>query len=690
METSGLEPPKPIRPLTDEPVCAFDSDCVIYGYKGTEAERYADELGLTFVPADEVKTDQEGNKYYEAADGNLLYWVYPDHAVVRSNYEVTAGGARILKASGDVIIPSKINGVPVTGVFGFSGAPELTSVTLPDMVTTIAANAFYGCTSLKTINIPESVTFIGEEAFIETPWLENQRKESPLVIVNDILIDGQKCEGNVVIPNNVTNIADHAFMNCENIKSVSIPDSVSYIGREAFLGTAWLVSITDENGLAIANGFLLDGKKSKGDVVIPNTVKVITGHAFSEPVLSELTSVTIPKSVKTIEGYAFYNCPKLTSITILDPDCEIKGISAFDRAADYDSEVTAFDGTVYGYDGSTAQAYAKKHGYKFKSLGEAPNEENMVIPAEKDGKAVESVSIKDNPDVKTVTIPETVKSIKVENCPNITSFVVDGNNPYLCSIDGVVYNKNITVLLCYPANKPETSFETPVSVTEIASFAFDRSHNLEHLSLPGVVKIDERALANADISSVSFSENLTDIGNMGFAYNKALTRVVLPSSLKRAIYPFNECTSLSEIVILHKGINEEPWAATIDPELDSYSTLLGGCKNVTVYIPDEDYGFYKKEYEGGFWDTSCVLLKLSEYDGITTPGDANCDGNVNIADAVLVMQVATNPDKYAQGKSEYSITPQGEINADVDGKPGLSNSDAILIQKFKLGLIKEF
>jgi hypothetical protein len=68
-------------------------------------------------------------------------------------------------------------------------------------------------------------------------------------------------------------------------------------------------------------------------------------------------------------------------------------------------------------------------------------------------------------------------------------------------------------------------------------------------------------------------------------------------------------------------------------------------------------------------------------------GDANLDGTVNIADAVLVMQVATNPDKYAQGKSVVSIKLQGEINADVDNKKGLSNSDALLIQKFKLGLI---
>ena len=74
----------------------------------------------------------------------------------------------------------------------------------------------------------------------------------------------------------------------------------------------------------------------------------------------------------------------------------------------------------------------------------------------------------------------------------------------------------------------------------------------------------------------------------------------------------------------------------------------------------------------------------------TLLGDANCDKQVNIADAVLVMQVATNPDKYAQGKSSVSITAVGEANGDVDGKKGLSNSDALLIQKFKLGLIKSF
>jgi len=74
----------------------------------------------------------------------------------------------------------------------------------------------------------------------------------------------------------------------------------------------------------------------------------------------------------------------------------------------------------------------------------------------------------------------------------------------------------------------------------------------------------------------------------------------------------------------------------------------------------------------------------------TKLGDANCDNLVNIADAVLVMQVSTNPDKYDVGKTSNSISAIGKANGDVDFNGYLSNNDALLIQKFKLGLIQSF
>lgn len=425
--------------------------CIVAGVMPA-IPQYAPESVITANSADEVKTDLEGNKYYEVVDGDLLYWVYSDYALVRSNYEGSAVGEYSIKASGDIVIPSEFRGVPVTGVFGFGGAQELTSITLPDTITKIADNAFLDCTSLETINVPKSVNRVGYDAFVGTAWLENKLKESPLVILNGVLVDGHKCEGEVVIPDNVTRIADRAFMDCQSIESVSIPDSVEYIGRQAFYNTGWLNKLSAENELVIVNGFLLNGNNCGEKLVIPDTVKSINGQSFAG--VDTLQSVTIPKSVKHIGLAAFYMCPELESVTILSPDCEIESYIAFSNGRREESGDVYFDGTIYGYDGSTAQAYAEKYGYKFESLGEAPSEELTTDP--------------------------------------------DGN----------------------------------------------------------------------------------------------------------------------------------------------------------------------------------------------TRGDANLDGNVNIADAVLVMQVATNPDKYAQGKSEFSITAQGEINADVDGKAGLTNEDALLIQKFKLGLIK--
>ena len=71
----------------------------------------------------------------------------------------------------------------------------------------------------------------------------------------------------------------------------------------------------------------------------------------------------------------------------------------------------------------------------------------------------------------------------------------------------------------------------------------------------------------------------------------------------------------------------------------------------------------------------------------TTPGDSNCDGAVNLADAVLIMQYSANPDFYGLGK-ENGISEQGAENADVVGDgDGITNLDALQIQKYKLGII---
>ena len=144
----------------------------------------------------------------------------------------------------------------------------VSTLDIPDGVTTIPNYAFRNCSSLTSINIPEGVTSIGAMAF-----------------------DG--CSGltSVTIPNSVTSIGIYAFRNCSGLTSVIIPNSVTSIGYDAFFGCSGLTS-----------------------VIIPNSVTSIGEEAFEG--CSGLTSVTIPSSVTSIGSYAFYGCSGLTSVTI--------------------------------------------------------------------------------------------------------------------------------------------------------------------------------------------------------------------------------------------------------------------------------------------------------------------------------------------------------------------------------------
>ncbi|MDE7093452.1 MAG: leucine-rich repeat protein, partial [Oscillospiraceae bacterium] len=157
----------------------------------------------------------------------------------------------------------------------------------------------------------------------------------------------------VTIPDSVVTIGEYAFYDCDSLISVTIPDSVVTIGEYAFYDCDSLIS-----------------------VIIPDSVTTIEKRTFSR--CDSLTAVTIPDSVTSIEDWAFYDCTALESITIENPECEI-----------YDYETTISDTTkIYGYDNSTAQAYAEKYERNFVSLGTAPEKPTTEIltgDANKDG-----------------------------------------------------------------------------------------------------------------------------------------------------------------------------------------------------------------------------------------------------------------------------------------------------------------
>ena len=248
-------------------------------------------------------------------------------------YEIEDGKVTITDCdtslSGDIVLPSKIEGKPVTSIGGkafykcssltsvtipnsvtsigyeaFSGCSGLTSITIPDGVTSIGNYAFYGCSSLTSITIPNSVTSIGYEAFDNCDKLNQINVDTANTVYsseNGVLFNKEKTElirypaGKTdtayAIPDSVTSIGGWAFDGCKGLTSITIPDGVTSIGYHAFSGCSSLTSVT-----------------------VPNSVTSIGRFAFW--CCSSLTSITIPESVTSIGSYAFLDCKKLTQINV--------------------------------------------------------------------------------------------------------------------------------------------------------------------------------------------------------------------------------------------------------------------------------------------------------------------------------------------------------------------------------------
>lgn len=192
-------------------------------------------------------------------------------------------------------------GVTHIGAFAFCDC-GVSSITLPETVTSIGKSAFRNCDSLKQIRIPETVTSIGESAF-----------------------NGCTMLNSVNIPKGVTKIEPWTFCECDFLATIDLPSGLTSIGDDSFRDSG-LTEIVIPNGVTYLgeSAFYMCFDLEKA--IIPGSVEVIGHGAFWK--CSALESVTIGKGVKEIDDYAFHSCKKLTSITIPDT-VERIGESAF-------------------------------------------------------------------------------------------------------------------------------------------------------------------------------------------------------------------------------------------------------------------------------------------------------------------------------------------------------------------------
>ena len=569
-------------------------------------------------------------------EGLFTFLKYPDCAYLLSCDE---------NAEGKVVIPDKINGAPVTTISGLSrywsgdfkdahafyGCTKITSVVIPDSVTSINRKAFGDCTSLREITIPDSVSYIGEDAFSGTPWLKAKQKENPLVTAGSILIDGTTCKGKVAIPDGVTSIGVNAFVNCSALTGITIPDSVTSIEESAFENCSGLTGITIPDGVTSIGNRAFENCSGLTGITIPTSVSDIGGRIFSG---TGIQKITVPGGVKEIYGTTFLECSELTDLTILDPFCNL-----------YDTVVSntgsTFSGVIHGYDGSTAEKYATEHNIRFESLGAFSYTDaygrcgdNATWKIDKDYTMVISGTgemesyggyearfafywnYKDY--IKKIRIEEGITGIPGQAFRNldqvtdisfpkslktINSFAVDETlwwKKQLETEDFIIIND--ILVKCNVQGK----VTVPDTVHSIMPNSFENDGITELVLPDGLTELESWILTYSTIKAVTLPESLTRLGYYAFEGCRSLEEIVIPEKTESiGSGAFSNCESLKSITILNPGCEIFDEARTISDKVNydynmdtgestitaSYSGVIRGYAGSTAEAYAKKYGY---------------------------------------------------------------------------------------------------
>ena len=213
------------------------------------------------------------------------------------------------------------------GLNTFRDCTSLTSLTIPEGVTTIAKNAFYSCTKLERLDIPASITTINE-AFTNCKIKEvnvadigawcnitfNNINSNPLFKCEAMLLSNGRPVNDLVIPEGVTEIKDYAFSMQKGalgtIIRIRIPSSVTKIGKEAFINVAGIQRVYITD---VAAWCKIDFAEESSNPLSTSRSYITTKLYVNGEIVTDLV---IPEGVTEIKPFAFQNCTQLTSVTI--------------------------------------------------------------------------------------------------------------------------------------------------------------------------------------------------------------------------------------------------------------------------------------------------------------------------------------------------------------------------------------
>ena len=458
------------------------------------------------------------------------------------------------------------NGVTSIGDFAFEGCRGLTSITIPDSVTSIGDGAFRYCYGLTNVEIPNSVKSIGESAFRDCSGLTNVEIPNSVTNIGNYAFSGCSSLTSVAIPDSVTSIDGGAFYGCSGLTNVEIPDSVTSVGSSAFYGCSGLTNVTIGDGVTSIGDSAFRGCSGLTSVTIGNSVTSIGSYVFSG--CSGLTSVTIGNSVTSIGSYVFSGCSGLASIKIPD---SVKSIG--ERAFYNCSGLTSV--TI----GNSVTSIGTNAFYNCSGLTSITIPESVM--------SIGEYAFYYCSGLTSVEIPNSVTNIgnyAFYNCSGLTSVTIgDG----VTSIGGAAFSDCSGL----------TNVTIGDGVTSIGDSAFRGCSSLTSVTIPdGVTSIGDFAFNGCSgLTSVTIGNNVTSIGSSAFYNCSGLTNITIPDSVTSIGWAtFEDCNSLTSVIFENPNGWWYSYSSTATSGTSIASSDLSDPATAATYLKSTYCNYYWK------------------------------------------------------------------------------------------------
>ncbi|MBQ1388149.1 MAG: leucine-rich repeat protein [Clostridia bacterium] len=522
------------------------------------------------------------------------------------------------KSVENVVVPSQINGRPVTKIelscFADNSDVKtpygLKTITLPNTLTEIVANAFTQCPNLTKIEIPDSVEKIDRRAFNGLSALES-----------------------VKLPKNLSSLGEYAFCDCKALKSIELPGTITEMGNGCFEGCEALEKVTIGNGISEIPYSAFAYCSSLKSITIPSSVKTIGASAFLCD--TSLSNVVISGGVETIGYNAFRKCTSLSSVTIPNTVTEIDYDAFYETPwlRDYSSDfVVVGDGVLVAFQGEKPDSpsytvdgtdhYVVTIPSTVKSISTTAFASDIGSSHSEEDRDNELQYYKDLSWITDIVIPSTVTRLDSQcftlysttnyTIPDSVEFIgynALDNSYSVNKSDGDFLIEGDGILVEYRGN--DENVVIPDSVKVIGFGAFKNNENIKSVTIPDSVTViaSEAFYECRSLESVTIGNGVKAIGNRAFQEDRNLKTVKTGNSLEYiGVSAFYKCTALESISTpsTFKGMGSRAFqqclslkqadlAGTINTIPDS---AFGLCKSLEkVTIPDTvkkigSYAFY--------------------------------------------------------------------------------------------------